>query len=68
MTKWTFRQSKLYPNYGVNYRYVQQECLRHGMTEHSEIENGSSICRSCCRDRQKRPKKIYAQITSNFYS
>lgn len=65
--EWNFRSSSLYVNHGVNFRYVLQKCSRHGVTEHTEIENGGIVCRACCKEREKPRKATHAQITSIFY-
>lgn len=61
-SEWIFRPSSKNLNEGLYFRYVQQECGKHGMSEHTEIrvekktkhDLPSIICRECCRDVEKR--------------
>ena len=76
---WTWRKSGLarYPNTGLWYKYVYDECHKHGRTQHIKVMQESKmqkkynldgICRECARENERRalnPNIDYKRSSNN---
>lgn len=50
---WVFRPSTRIDNHGIYYKYEQDYCQKHGMTEHVRVGN-STLCRQCASKHDKK--------------
>ena len=60
---WNYRPSKKYHNTGIDWRYTQEKCHKHGMTQHVEVKEYSVkrkkgdtpllVCQLCCQQNVK---------------